>query len=45
MDLDTCGIGAGKHNMIKDAEEITQYDRLYSVISKLLKDHEALNAT
>ena len=45
MEIDTGGLGASRRNTTKDTGEITQYDKLNSVISRLLMDHEALHTT
>ena len=45
MEIDTGGLGAIRRNSTKDTGEITQYDKLNSVISRLLMDHEALHTT
>ena len=44
-EIDTGGLGASRRNTTQDTGEITRYDKLNSVISRLLMDHEALLTT
>ena len=43
MEIDTGGLGASRRSEQIKPSEITQYDKLNSVISRLLMDHEALH--